>query len=101
VITKFAPLIHQFDDCLEAALKSVKTLLDDDQCSSLHDALGWRLRLSGLGNLQLVNSDGKKQGRKTRNLIEGAVSTLSVHYRWLAKWTVPKLQSVMDLDEAL
>jgi hypothetical protein len=75
----------------------VKTLLDDDQCSSLHDALGWRLRLSGLGNLQLVSSDRKK----TRNLIEEAVSKLSVHYRWLVKWTVPKLQSVIDSDETL
>jgi len=101
VITKFVPLIHQFDDCLEAALKSLKTSLDDDQCSSLHDALGWRLRFSGLGNLQLVSSDRKKQGKKTRNLVEEAVSKLSVHYRWLVKWTVPKLQSVIDSDETL
>jgi hypothetical protein len=101
VITKFAPLIHQFDDCLEAALKSVRTSLDDDQYSSLRDALRWRLRLFGLGALQLVISNGKKQGRKTRNLIEEAVSKLSVHYRWLAKWTVPKLQSLMDSDGTL
>jgi len=101
VVTKFVPLIHQFDDCLEAALKSLKTSLDDDQCSSLHNALGWRLRLSGLGNLQLVSNDRKKQGKKTRHLIEEAVSKLSVHYRWLVKWTVPRLQSLIDSDETL
>jgi hypothetical protein len=101
VITKFVPLTRQFDDCLEAALTSVTSSLDNDQCSGLHDALGWRLRLSGLGNLQLVSSDSKKQGKKMRNLINEAVSKLSVHYRWLTKWTVPKLLSVIDSDERL
>ena len=82
-------------------MKSVKTSLVDDQCNSLRDALGWRLRLSGLGNLQLVTSDRKKQRKKMRNLIEEAVSKLSVHYHWLVKWTVPKLQTVIDSDETL
>jgi hypothetical protein len=93
--------MRQFDDCLEAALKSVNTSLDIDQFSSLYEALGWRFRLFELGHLQLVSIEGKKGGRRTRHLIEEAVSKLSVHYNWLSKWTIPKLQQIVESDEAL
>lgn len=101
VITKFSPLIRQFDECFEAALKSKDTSLDAAQCSSLYEALEWRFRLSELGDLQLVCTDRKKKGSRTRNLIEAAVSKLSVHYRWLSKWTVPSLQLILNTDEAV
>jgi hypothetical protein len=101
VVTKFSPLMRQFDDCFEAALKSLNTWLDVAQCGSLYEALGWRFRLSELGDLQLVCTEGKKKGMRTRNLIEEAVSKLSVHYKWLSKWTVPKLQLILNSDEAL
>jgi hypothetical protein len=101
VITKFAPLICQFDQCFEAALKSKNTSLDAAQCSSLYEVLQWRFRLSELGDSQLVCTNSKKKRFRTRNLIEEAVSKLSVHYRWLSKWTVPSLQLILNTDEAL
>jgi hypothetical protein len=82
-------------------LKSKNTSLDAAQCNSLYEALGWRFRLSELGDLQLVSTDRKKKGLRTRNLIEEAMSKLSVHYRWLFKWTVPPLLLVLNSDEAL
>jgi hypothetical protein len=82
-------------------LKSKDTSLDAAQCSSLYEALEWRFRLSQLGDLQLVCTNRKKKGLRTGNLIEEAVSKLSVHYRWLSKWTVPSLQLVLNTDEAL
>ncbi|PNF40944.1 hypothetical protein B7P43_G08850, partial [Cryptotermes secundus] len=84
-----------------AALKSEDTSLDVAQCNRLYEALEWRFRLSELGDLQLVCTDRKKKGLRTRNLIEEAVSKLSVHYRWLSKWTVPSLQLVLKTDEAV
>lgn len=82
-------------------MKSVKTSLDLDQFSGLYEALGWRFRFFEIGHLQLVSSEKKKGRRRTGQLIEEAVSTLSVHYNWLLKWTVPKLQLLMESDEAL
>lgn len=82
-------------------MKSVDTSLDIDQFSSLYDAVGWRFRLFELGDLQLVSTEGKEGGRRTRELIEEAVSKLSVHYKWLSKWTVPKLRLIVESDESL
>jgi hypothetical protein len=82
-------------------MKSENTLLNAAQSSSLYEVLEWRFRLSELGDLQLVRANRKEEGTRTGNLIEEAVSKLSVHYRWLFKWTLPTLQRILNSDETL
>jgi hypothetical protein len=82
-------------------MKSENTSLDAAQSSGLYEVLGWRFRFSQLGELQLVHTDKKEKGMRTENLIEEAVATLSVHYRWFSKWTVSALQLMLNSDEAL
>lgn len=101
VVTKFTPLIHQFDNCLEAVLKSEKTSLNVAQFGSFYEVLAWRFRFSGLGEMQLISSERQESGRKSGNLVEEVVSKLSVHYNWLKKWTIPELQRLLDEDEVL
>jgi hypothetical protein len=82
-------------------MKSTNAPLVAAQSRSLREALEWRFRLSELGDLQLVPADKREKGMRTRNLIEEAMSKLSVHYRWLSKWTLPTLQLLLSSDEVL
>jgi hypothetical protein len=79
----------------------VNTSLEAAECSRLFEALEWRFRLFELGNLQLVSNERKERGRIIKNFTDEAVSKLSVHYKWLLKWTVPKLQVMVESDKAL
>lgn len=67
--------------------------VDNEEWSQFDSALHWFDRFIEIGNLQLIKSDDKQL---TNRLIDEAITSLSVHYRWIFKHLIPKIYLALE-----
>ena len=67
--------------------------VDNEEWSKFDSALYWFDRFIEIGNLQLIKSANK---RLTNRLIDEAITSLTVHYRWISKHLIPKIYLALE-----